>query len=284
MKGDLTILALRAVLEGYYNSEDGYSHCSIIEMNEKFGFSKRNLPKLFKLLIDEEYIQDCTVNGYYKRLKILQHYKCPSFMLDNRLNNQQKQFLLKCQDNNVTRDMSKKAICRILGVTENVGNINRVFAKVKEATGKELFDILEEAYNITNLIPENATYTEHGYRASVSLKNGYLDKSSEVNIIANNLYKKTITSFKRRPNIKEYDLDAQFIKDLLVKQNMKDYYTGIVPTNSLDYSIDRIDSQKGYTKDNIVITTNNINTMKMDMPLEVFKYNIELLYKHLIEK
>ena len=82
---------------------------------------------------------------------------------------------------------------------------------------------------------------------------------------------------------KDYDLDAQFIKDLLLNQNMKDYYTGKIPKDSSDYSIDRVNSSKGYTRDNIVITTTNINTMKMDMSLDTFKYNIEILYNHLIK-
>lgn len=283
MKGDLTILTLRAVLEGYYNSEDGYTHCSIVEMNEKFGFAKKNLPKLFKILVDEKYIEDCTVNGYYKRLKILKHYRCPNFILDNQLNNQQKQFLLKCQDENITRDMSKKEICRALNLTENVGNLNRTLEKIKTKTNKDIFEILESAYNVTNLIPKNAIYTEYGYRTSSTIKKGYLDNNSEINIIANNLYKKTLASFRTRPNIKNYDLDAQFIKDLLLNQNMKDYYTGKIPKYSSDYSVDRVNSSKGYTRDNIVITTTNINTMKMDMSLDTFKYNIEILYNHLIK-
>ena len=64
---------------------------------------------------------------------------------------------------------------------------------------------------------------------------------------------------------------------------MKDYYTGNIPKYSSDYSVDRVNSSKGYTRDNIVITTTNINTMKMDMSLDTFKHNIEILYNHLIK-
>lgn len=62
---------------------------------------------------------------------------------------------------------------------------------------------------------------------------------------------------------------------------MKDYYTGIIPNDYKDYSIDRLDSTKGYTEDNIVITTNIINTMKLDMSIEEFKEQIKLLYNNM---
>ena len=57
----------------------------------------------------------------------------------------------------------------------------------------------------------------------------------------------------------------------MLKQEYKDYYTGQVPENYEDYSIDRIDSNLGYIEGNIVITTNRVNAMKNDMSIEEFK-------------
>ena len=76
-------------------------------------------------------------------------------------------------------------------------------------------------------------------------------------------------------------MTPEIIKEQLIKQEMKDYYTGIIPNDYKDYSIDRLDSTKGYTEDNIVITTNIINTMKLDMSIEEFKEQIKLLYNNM---
>lgn len=62
---------------------------------------------------------------------------------------------------------------------------------------------------------------------------------------------------------------------------MKDYYTGVIPKSYKEYSIDRIDSSKGYTEDNIVITTGIVNTMKLDMSINEFKEQIKLLYNNM---
>ena len=76
-------------------------------------------------------------------------------------------------------------------------------------------------------------------------------------------------------------LELEYIKELLLKQEYKDYYTGQVPENYEDYSIDRIDSNLGYIEGNIVITTNRVNTMKNDMSTEEFKKLISDIYKNI---
>lgn len=62
---------------------------------------------------------------------------------------------------------------------------------------------------------------------------------------------------------------------------MKDYYTGVIPKNYEEYLVDRIDSSKGYTEDNIVVTTGIVNTMKLDMSIKEFKEQIKLLYNNM---
>lgn len=59
------------------------------------------------------------------------------------------------------------------------------------------------------------------------------------------------------------------------------WYTGVIPKNYEEYSVDRIDSSKGYTEDNIVVTTGIVNTMKLDMSIEEFKEQIKLLYNNI---
>lgn len=63
-------------------------------------------------------------------------------------------------------------------------------------------------------------------------------------------------------------------------QEYKDYYTGIRPKDYHEYSVDRIDSTKGYVQGNIVITTNIINVMKGEMSIDEFLEKINILYNN----
>ena len=76
-------------------------------------------------------------------------------------------------------------------------------------------------------------------------------------------------------------VSEDYIRGLLLKQEFKDYYTGLIPENYKDYSIDRIDSNLGYIEGNIVITTNRVNTAKNDMTTEEFKKLILDLYNNI---
>ena len=57
-----------ALINAYKSDE--FSHCSVNEFNLKYGISMRNLPDIFKQLEDEGYIENFTVNGYFKKFKI----------------------------------------------------------------------------------------------------------------------------------------------------------------------------------------------------------------------
>lgn len=80
------------------------------------------------------------------------------------------------------------------------------------------------------------------------------------------------------------------IEDLEIKWNEQKgicSYTGIelsLPKDTRDKnysaSIDRIDSSKGYTKDNIHWVTKEINIMKMGLKEDIFLKMCELVYKH----
>lgn len=67
----------------------------------------------------------------------------------------------------------------------------------------------------------------------------------------------------------EYNLDLKFIKEMWDKQNGKCYYTGqkmnFLPNYYDSFSIDRMVSSGGYTKDNVCLCTAVINWMKSDM-------------------
>ncbi len=82
----------------------------------------------------------------------------------------------------------------------------------------------------------------------------------------------------------EFDIDEEFILELLEKQNYKCKYSNMILDienigsnnsflNNSTLSIDRIDSKKGYTKDNVVLATAIVNSMKNELSQSEF-FNI----------
>jgi hypothetical protein len=98
-----------------------------------------------------------------------------------------------------------------------------------------------------------------------------------------NRFKLIISDSKRRAKKKgfEFNITVKDIEKLWESQKTLCAYSGIpmsLETRVNDkVSIDRIDSSKGYTKDNIVLCRWVINWMKSDMTLESFKNEIRLL-------
>lgn len=279
MKRNLNVLL--AVINAYEENGE-FSHFSGAELNHKFGFATKNIPQMLKDLVDIKYIENHTINGFYNRYKILKHIDCPEFILDNRLSNSQKDFLLRCIEQNITEDLSKKEMARRVNGNENGWNFSRSVDGILEILGEDsLFDIISEFNIVKELKPENAIKTEFGYKTNKNIKRLDSSEKTQDNIIAQFLLKKSSQCRRRRNKVLEYNLTLEYIKELLLKQEYKDYYTGQVPENYEDYSIDRIDSNLGYIEGNIVITTNRVNTMKNDMSTEEFKKLISDIYKNI---
>ena len=279
MKRNLNVLL--AVINAYEENGE-FSHFSGAELNHKFGFATKNIPQMLKDLVDLKYIENHTINGFYNRYKILKHIDCPEFILDNRLSNSQKDFLLRCIEQNITEDLSKKEMARRVNGNENGWNFSRSVDGILEILGEDsLFDIISEFNIVKELKPENAIKTEFGYKTNKNIKRLDSSEKTKDNIIAQFLLKKSSQCRRRRNKVLEYNLTLEYIKELLLKQEYKDYYTGQVPENYEDYSIDRIDSNLGYIEGNIVITTNRVNAMKNDMSTEEFKKLISDIYKNI---
>lgn len=90
-----------------------------------------------------------------------------------------------------------------------------------------------------------------------------------------------------------FDIDEEFLRELFDKQDGKCYYSGIpfqmdADTKARRYglSIDRVDSSKGYTKDNVVLATSIINSMKNDLSVTEFMTVVQRLvdYQASIDK
>ena len=279
MKRNLNVLL--AVINAYEENGE-FSHFSGAELNHKFGFATKNIPQMLKDLVDLKYIENHTINGFYNRYKILKHIDCPEFILDNRLSNSQKDFLLRCIEQNITEDLSKKEMARRVNGNENGWNFSRSVDGILEILGEDsLFDIISEFNIVKELKPENAIKTEFGYKTNKNIKRLDSSEKTQDNIIAQFLLKKSSQCRRRRNKVLEYNLTLEYIKELLLKQEYKDYYTGQVPENYEDYSIDRIDSNLGYIEGNIVITTNRVNAIKNDMSTEEFKKLISDIYKNI---
>lgn len=276
MKRNLNVLL--AVINAYEENRE-FSHFSGAELNHKFGFATKNIPQMLKDLVNLKYIENHTINGFYNRYKILKHIDCPEFILDNRLSNSQKDFLLRCIEQNITEDLSKKEMARRVNGNENGWNFSRSVDGILEILGEDsLFDIISEFNIVKELKPENAIKTEFGYKTNKNIKRLDSSEKTQDNIIAQFLLKKSSQCRRRRNKVLEYNLTLEYIKELLLKQEYKDYYTGQVPENYEDYSID---SNLGYIEGNIVITTNRVNTMKNDMSTEEFKKLISDIYKNI---
>lgn len=94
------------------------------------------------------------------------------------------------------------------------------------------------------------------------------------------LWKKIIKDAETR-NL-SFEISQEFAWELYLKQNERCALTGIplsLPTCWKDRyrglvtaSLDRIDSTKGYTEDNVQWVHKNVNLMKMDFPQEEFLY------------
>lgn len=277
MKRNLNVLL--AVINAYEENGE-FSHFSGSELNHKFGFATKNIPQMLKDLVELKYIENHTINGFYNRYKILKHIDCPEFILDDRLSNSQKDFLLRCVEQNITEDLSKKEMARRVNGNENGWNFSRSVNGILETLEEDsLFNIIGEFNIVKGLKPENAIKTEFGYKTNKNIKKLESNEKTQDNMIAQFLLKKS--SHCRRSKVLEYNLTLEYIKELLLKQEYKDYYTGLVPENYEDYSLDRIDSNLGYIEGNVVITTNRVNAMKNDMSTEEFKKLISDLYNNI---
>lgn len=102
-----------------------------------------------------------------------------------------------------------------------------------------------------------------------------------------NAFKVKLNGAKTRSRQKnlDYDIDGEFIKDLFNKQNGRCAYTNqLISLERNDtiefFSIDRIDSKRGYTKDNVVLVTQLVNRMKLDLSVDSFLETIKIIYEH----
>lgn len=101
-----------------------------------------------------------------------------------------------------------------------------------------------------------------------------------------NLFKHRLNSAKHRARkLKlEFNITEEFIKELWEKQDGKCFYSGLdmnITERNTPYamSLDKVDANKGYTQDNVVLCTYIVNTMKSNLPVTEFFDIIKEIYK-----
>lgn len=114
-----------------------------------------------------------------------------------------------------------------------------------------------------------------------------MDRSS-MYAIAKKLIARSSLSWRKGLVPNEYNIDVDYIVELIKKQNFRCAYTGIKLMISKDYrfspTLDRVDSSRGYIKGNVVVVCNFSNVAKSFMEMDDFIVFIEKLYNKLVLK
>jgi hypothetical protein len=91
------------------------------------------------------------------------------------------------------------------------------------------------------------------------------------------------TSARKRSFV--FRLTLKDILSLLEKQRNRCEYSGqrliYKPGHVMTVSLDRVDSSKGYTKDNVIACGHYINLMKIDLSFKEFKKMVAKVHMHL---
>lgn len=100
-----------------------------------------------------------------------------------------------------------------------------------------------------------------------------------------NLLKYRFVSARNRAKYKniEFTISLDDLSDLIISQDNKCFYSGIEFNPDDEHytpSIERVDSSRGYVKDNIRLIVNCINYMKNDMSEEKFFEVINIIYNY----
>jgi hypothetical protein len=157
--------------------------------------------------------------------------------------------------------------------------------KISELNQKIRWAKKESLYNEKEIDPIKTPYWDNVEKLNKQIRTCfYRRKINSKEYRMKNLLKYKIKSCETRSIKKKFDfnLTIDYIKELFVKQNHKCFYTNL-PISETNFSIDRIDSNLGYTQDNIVLCLWNVNKMKNDLSLDRFYQLCELIVENKIK-
>lgn len=137
------------------------------------------------------------------------------------------------------------------------------------------------------------------YRKNITYKDGYQNKcknceyeictDSRKAYIFNNWAKLLFLGAKRHSKY-DFDIDEKFVSELYEKQNGKCFWFNVdlKPSNEAKYpwqpSLDRLDREKGYTRDNVVLACYSANIGRNTSDEATFSLFVEDLKKALSAK
>lgn len=275
---------------------------SIVELGKKLHFSQKTITSSLRDLVNSGELENRCVKGYYSRYKLNYSGVCPSFIYSE-LTPGQKDFLIRVKKvlNGNYSKLTGKALDKLLYPNikdHSSGPTSSTMSLIKKELGKDIFTVVKEWEPIKLSISYDSKKgsiikDENGYKYLSTPEDGieyYCQYCGETDPskfgeyhktckkcqskranekrkenIFKFLYSKSLSGYRSRKNIENYELTPEIIKEVWENQKEKDYYTGENIEDPLDMSIDRIDSSKGYTKDNICITKIKINISKNDL-------------------
>jgi hypothetical protein len=137
------------------------------------------------------------------------------------------------------------------------------------------------------------------YRKNITYKDGYQNKckkceyeictdSRQAYIVKN--WAKLLFLHAKKHSKYDFEIDEQFVLDLYEKQNGKCFWFNVdlKPSNIAKYpwqpSLDRLDREKGYTKDNVVLACYSANIGRNTSDEATFSLFVEDLKKALSAK
>lgn len=287
-------IVFRAICS-FYDGE--YAHLTLRDITPacKEDFFKSSIKELISL----GKIEDCSCSGYAKRFKISNPKDCVDFLFWDNLDYAEKYYLLEKwilfkENGSLNKtDYRQDYKLQMKNLNSDTIILNAQIIKNKITAPQGMNAIYtNKGYKMTNIPIEKKHHCNTCGEENPEMfsKNSYTRcKKCKSNIhkcpnnISEKLYKHSKKSAKSR-NL-EYELDQNYIEELLTKQNRCCFYTGIKLSD--DYkdkttypTIDRIDSSKGYIKGNVCICTWTCNIMKNTMTTEQFKDIITKIYEN----
>lgn len=160
----------------------------------------------------------------------------------------------KCFKNKISQGSIKAAICKC-GEIDPLQFYKRTKNKCKKCVG------IHASASYKNAMTNNE---------KVMAKRKYNLAYQKDNIFH---YRFTAASRRAKDRNIEFDITEEYLKTLYKNQNGCCYYTGIpfnIDTKHYTWSIDRVDSSKGYVMDNVVLAANIINSMKNELSVNEF--------------
>ena len=296
-------LLLRAICAYEVNGEANFS----MKCLDFFGSEntiRRNIEKLENLLTEDgkPILIKTNMNGMYSRYKLNKILICPEFVYKD-FPVQYKIILLSLYDKELPEILTVSNVSKLTGL-----NYNTVKKYFKDSLKDDLLNNSSEIKKSLDGALENTSFglmyvgarkeifkckccgtTDihrfYAYNHSTCIKCLNAKRAENLKTdIARKLYNNSQHSYNTRKNIAGYNLTVEYIQELLDNQNYKCYYTNVdlkIGSKLTNPTLDRIDSNKGYIKGNVVICTEIANIMKNDLTIDEFKEQIKLLYNNM---